>query len=175
MNFRRARYSKIRKEVVALLDQNQIFAPPVPVDEIARALGARIENATFDDDISGVLVRRGDNVVIGVAKDQAVTRQRFTIAHEIGHLILHKTEEVHVDRGFVVKLRSQVSSAAIDVDEIEANAFAAGLLMPEAFLRKDVRRLDIDLEDDEKVPLLARRYSVSTQAMTIRLLNLFGN
>jgi Zn-dependent peptidase ImmA (M78 family) len=174
MIYRRARYSKINREVAELLSRAGVSAPPVPVEKIADMLGARIVRSDFNNEISGLLVRRGEEIVIGVAKEQAPTRQRFTIAHEIGHLVLHDAEEVHVDREFRVKLRSQQSTEAIDVDEIEANAFAASLLMPEHFLRADARKLSIDFEDASKIDALARRYKVSSQAMTFRLMNLMS-
>lgn len=54
--------------------------------------------------------------------------------------------------------------------DAEANAFAMELLMPEKFLRRDVATLGgIDIEDDEKVTRLARKYKVSVQVMTLRL------
>jgi Zn-dependent peptidase ImmA (M78 family) len=174
MKPRRPRYARIRREVLDILQQAGVDEPPVPVEKIAKMLGARVVPTDFNNEVSGILVRRGGETVIGVAKEQAKTRQRFTIAHEIGHLILHDAEEVHVDREFRVKLRSQASSSAVDVDEIEANAFAASLLMPESFLRQDVKKLSVDFDDATQVEALANRYRVSAQAMTFRLLNLLG-
>jgi Zn-dependent peptidase ImmA (M78 family) len=174
MKPRRPRYARIRREVVDVLTRAGVTEPPVPVEKIANMLGARVVTDDFNNEISGILFRSDAETVIGVAKEQSKTRQRFTIAHEIGHLLLHDAEEVHVDREFRVKLRSQASSAAVDVDEIEANAFAAGLLMPETFLRRDVRQLSVDFDDATQVEALAKRYHVSAQAMTFRLLNLLG-
>jgi Zn-dependent peptidase ImmA (M78 family) len=62
----------------------------------------------------------------------------------------------------------------VEVDEIEANAFAAALLMPESFLRQDLKKLSIDFDDASQIEALAKRYNVSSQAMTFRLLNLLG-
>jgi len=146
MSPRRPRYAKIRREVQALLDKANVNASPVPVEAIATMLGARIVKSDFNNEVSGILIRKGADIVIGVAKEQSKTRQRFTIAHEIGHLILHEGEEVHVDKDFRVKLRSQISSAAIDVDEIEANAFAAALLMPHAGKIKNITNRNIVLD-----------------------------
>src|SRR3954470_4270018 len=69
--------------------------------------------------------------IIGINSSHPETRKRFTIAHEMGHLVLHQLDQVHVDKQFLVKLRDDISSQAIDPHEIEANAFAAALLMPE--------------------------------------------
>ena len=118
------------------------------------------------------MVREPGRAVIGVESNQPETRQRFTIAHELGHFLLHEGDQVHVDRQFRLNYRSAKSSTAEDVEEIEANAFAAAILMPERLLRVDAGRLQFDIEDEEAVRELAIRYNVSTQAMAIRLLNM---
>ena len=110
--------------------------------------------------------------MIGVNRDQAAVRQRFTIAHELGHLLLHERSQVHVDREFRVRLRSGVSREGTDRDEMEANRFAAELLMPIGFLRADLEEWELDLADDRQLRALARRYGVSTQSLAIRLNNL---
>ena len=170
----RPRYARISREVNALLMQAKVKAPPTPVENIAKLIGAKVTYSNFQNEISGLLLRREESVVIGVANEQSPTRQRFTIAHEIGHLLLHKGEELHIDADFRVNLRSAESSKANDVTEIEANAFAAELLMPIGFLKKDVTRLQIDMENSEQIDQLAEKYGVSAQAMTFRLLNVFG-
>jgi Zn-dependent peptidase ImmA (M78 family) len=175
MRPRRPRYARILREVNDLLSRGSIDRPPVPVERLAKLLGAKVVAADFNNEVSGVLVRKTKETIIGFAKEQTKTRQRFTIAHEIGHLMLHDAEEVHVDREFRVRLRSQASSAAADVDEIEANAFAACLLIPEHFIREDLKSLSIDFDDASQMNALAKRYQVSSQAMTFRLLNLVGN
>ncbi len=60
------------------------------------------------------------------------------------------------------------------MEEIEANFFAASILMPRTFLARDTAERYIDLENADAVKELARLYNVSTQAMNIRLFNLFG-
>jgi len=76
---------------------------------------------------------------------------------------------------FRINLRSPSSSRAEDVQEIEANAFAASLLMPQLFLQKDIASIELDFEDPSRILPLAQKYGVSVQAMTFRLLNLFGS
>ena len=165
------RTALIRRKVTRLLEDLGIHQPPVPIRRVARHCDARIVRVSGeeDDDLSGFLYREGDRAVIGVDKDQAPTRQRFTIAHEIGHLFLHEHDQVHVDRGFRVRLRSGVSSEGTDRDEMEANRFAAELLMPTQLLRADVQTWEFDLVNDKGLKSLARRYGVSTQALAIRL------
>lgn len=170
----RPRYSRINAEVDRLLAQAQIKGPPVPVDRLARAAGAKVVFNEFKDEVSGVLIRRDGTIVIGVAKDQSDERKRFTIAHELGHLLLHDGEEVHVDKQFRINLRSPTSSKAEDVEEIEANAFAASLLMPLSYLKADLQGVGIDIDDVARIEALAKRYRVSSQAMTYRLMNIYA-
>jgi Zn-dependent peptidase ImmA (M78 family) len=62
---------------------------------------------------------------------------------------------------------------ATDISEVEANQFAAELLMPLKFLLRDLPEIRIDFESDEKIASLAKRYGVSAQAMAYRIANLF--
>jgi Zn-dependent peptidase ImmA (M78 family) len=120
--------------------------------------------------------RRGEkSAVIGVNSTHSRTRQAFTIAHELGHLLLHGDVEVHIDERRLLGRRDQVSSKAVDPREIEANQFAAELLMPEDLIRSAVvsvvdRHPEITVED--AIVLLARSFRVSELAMTHRLNNL---
>jgi Zn-dependent peptidase ImmA (M78 family) len=119
-----------------------------------------------------MVYRDGDRIVVGVNSLHHPNRQRFTIAHEIGHLLLHRGKEVHIDRTFRVNLRDDVSSKAVDQEEIQANRFAAELLMPRGMLIEDLKTQQIDYENEEALGELAKRYRVSLQAMTFRLANL---
>ena len=105
-------------------------------------------------------------------KKQAPARQRFTLAHELAHALLHPGKEVRFDKDFRVNLRSEASGLGVDVEEIEANFFAASLLMPRRFLQADPEAALVDVEDARAVARLATRYGVSPHAMTIRLGNL---
>ena len=165
------RWTRIQRTAKDLLAKFDIEEPPVPVRRLARSgCGVRIVQVPGNGaDIDGFLYREGSKVVIGVNRDQAAVRRRFTIAHELGHLLLHEHSQVHVDRGFRVRLRSGVSSEGTDRDEMEANRFAAELLMPIDFLRADLEEKEFDLADDKELRVLARRYGVSTQALAIRL------
>lgn len=172
----RPRYKRIDQKVAELLQEHGVAFPPVPVEAIAAGLGAEIALKNFEDEISGLLLRSPASTIIGVNKAQSQARRRFTIAHEIGHLVMHSAalEPVHIDVNFEVYLRSAASSTAEDVVEIEANSFAACLLMPREMVVADVGDQVLDFEDPRLVRRLADRYEVSTQAMTFRLMNLFG-
>ena len=64
--------------------------------------------------------------------------------------------------------------AATDYEEIEANQFAAAILMPAPLVEREAKRLleDPSATDASIVPLLAQGFDVSEQAMEIRLTNL---
>lgn len=172
------RKKKIRGLVRQILGSAGVTTAPVPVEQIARAQGAELRMQGMDvpdsSNISGFLYRENGKATIGVNAAHHPNRQRFTVAHELGHLLLHgaangiRVDDVHVDRSF--HLRSQLSSEGTDPAEREANFFAAELLMPEHFLKAEA--LSFDLVDDAAAKDLAKRYGVSVQAMMIRLANL---
>jgi Zn-dependent peptidase ImmA (M78 family) len=163
----------IELEARELLENNSVSRPPVPVDELAAALDIDLRFSAANDDVSGALIRSGSSVVIAVNSAQHENRQRFTIAHEIGHFLLHKGTKVHFDDDFRVNYRKADTTGVAAVDEMEANWFAAALLMPKSFLKKDWLRLR--LENDTAfgaIQSLAVRYRVSAKAMELRLVNL---
>jgi len=67
-----------------------IEAPPVKVEAIALHYGVEIREEFFPDDISGALHRGLERAVIAVNKGHHAHRRRFTIAHELGHFLLHR-------------------------------------------------------------------------------------
>lgn len=162
----------IRKEALQLLKQHRVKNPPVPVDKIAESLGATVRYSPYEGELAGMLVRAKGQIIIGVNSLHHPNRQRFTIAHECGHFLFHKSEEIHVDRTFRVNRRDQISSQAIDPDEIEANRFAAELLMPFDMIMADIHESGIDVENEQELKELALKYQVSVQALTHRVTNL---
>jgi Zn-dependent peptidase ImmA (M78 family) len=167
------RRRKIEALVQALLSEARITAAPVPVAKIAKAKGARIHVDALEGEMSGFLYRDSDQAVIGVNTSHSTGRQNFTMAHELGHLLLHDQEQLRVDREFRVRLRDDVSSQGTDVAEREANFFAASLLMPREFLKADLAKEEyVDLLDDDFLRALGKKYGVSTQALVNRLKNL---
>lgn len=146
---------------------------PVPVEEIAAKLGAAVVYEAMDRGVSGLLVRDAESTVIGVNSTHADVRQRFSIAHEIGHLVLHRGRPMVVDH-VRLNLRDERSSTATDYEEIQANAFAAELLMPQDLVLRALRDIDPERSGSEArlVADLAHVFAVSEQAMEYRLVNL---
>jgi Zn-dependent peptidase ImmA (M78 family) len=147
-------------------------ALPVDVDEIAIALGADLQYEAYEGDVSGMLYRYdGGTSVIGVNSRHALTRQRFTVAHEIAHLVMHKGQPMFVDTFIRVNRRDGASNR----EEAEANAFAAELLMPRRLIEREVDKAlnrQQTITAQELAAQLARLFKVSAEAMSYRLQNL---
>ena len=148
-----------------------VATTPVPVELVAKHLDIRIESADLGEDCSAVLVRNGNRAVIGVNKEHHPNRRRFSIAHEIAHFVLHEGD-TYIDKGYRVHFRDLESGSGTKLEEMEANAFAAALLMPAKEVREAFKQQPFDLTEDDSLRMLANKFAVSTQAMTYRLMNL---
>lgn len=113
------RRKRIQSIVCALLAESGVTEAPAPVQRIARAQGARIFLEAFEGNLSGFLYRDKDEAVIGVNVHHPKVRQNFTMAHGLGHLLLHDQEPLHIDRDFRVKIRNEQSSQGTDEVENE--------------------------------------------------------
>lgn len=178
---RTARFKTAEREAEALLEECTVRKAPVPVEEIARQLNIRINYEPFDgpEDVSAVLRRTGDRATIGVNSAHTTNRQRFSLAHELGHFRLHN-KALYIDFGSkaalrTVHFRDSRSSLGSHTEEVEANTFAACLLMPKQWVADSFDDLLIsnpDVTAEDGIRRLARRYQVSEKAMENRLLNL---
>jgi Zn-dependent peptidase ImmA (M78 family) len=161
-----------RRRAETLVQRLGLVEPPVDVVAIAQSLGIQVVTTNLGDDISGLLITRDGATTICIEKSHHIRRRRFTLAHEIGHFYLRHQfepgEHVHVDRGTFVSKRSGRSSEGTDAKEVEANQFAACLLMPRLFVEQEIERVGGVLTD-ETIAALADKFIVSAQAMTIRL------
>ena len=170
---RRAQKQKAREAAQTLLSQHGVKAAPVPIERIAKVYGVRVEYAPLDNELSGFAHIRDNVPIVGINTLHAPTRQRFTLAHELAHVELHRHEleyAVHVDRGSL--RRDALAAEGVDPIEIEANTFAAELLVPTKFLISALEGRSVDLEDDKAVVALAKRFKVSDAAMRYRLSSL---
>ena len=139
---------------------------PVPVELIAADLFAlRIEQSDAVD-VSGMLLPAERRIVVNAAEalheDKPIRRQRFTIAHELGHWVCHCLEgkAPHLQAAYC-----RAADIAHDVDravEREANVFAAELLMPEQAVRAT-------WAEAPEVASVAERFRVSPLAAQWRL------
>lgn len=168
------RRKKIRELARKMLINYGINKPQVDIAHIIDCEGIKISKKDFGQEVSGFIFRQGRGAIIGINPGQSENRQRFTLAHELGHYLLHSRvgNDVHVDGGktFDITFRDDRSSLGVYAEEREANFFAAELLMPEHFIKESVKQFpEISITEDLAIVELAKIYGVSTLAMTYRL------
>ncbi|MGY4353594.1 Zn-dependent peptidase ImmA (M78 family) [Bradyrhizobium sp. i1.3.1] len=164
-----------KEQACALVEKLGLKAPPVPVEKLARALGVRVEYSPFDDELSGMAFLREGTPIIGVNSNHHPNRQRFTIAHELGHIVLHRPHletAVMIDKSRNFIPRDPTSAQGTDPLEIQANAFASELLLPAKLIRQALAERPGDLNDDDYLIALAKRFRVSLTAFQYRLENI---
>jgi Zn-dependent peptidase ImmA (M78 family) len=159
-----------------ILRSTDTYRAPVAIDVVAHRLGLTMEAAELGESASGMLVVEGGRGAICYNSTHAPVRQRFTISHEIAHYLLHVNKDsrksrLFIDRGVTFR-RDENSSTGDAKEEVEANQLGAALLMPRSLVHLEVKKHDLDLDDDDAIYLLAKRFHVSAAAMTHRLANL---
>ncbi len=153
-------------------NENSFKSYPINIEEIVRNEKINIIEHEFNDEASGILVISDENITIGIDKNSGNERKRFTIAHELGHYVLHnERSNMFVDKVFFRKKSDGYTSKEEKI-EIEANYFAANILMPEKLIFQAISNLTCDLYEDETVSKLAKDFNVSSSAMLYRLINL---
>lgn len=161
-----------REKARAVLAEFGVKSAPVPVERIIKARNIALQYAPLEEALSGMAYIKDGVGIIGVNALHHPNRQRFSAAHELAHHVLHPGDlekAVHVDSGLRVLFRDEVSAQGTDDLEVEANAFAAELLMPRDLLIAALDGEGIDLDDDTAVETLARKFRVSASAMRYRL------
>lgn len=157
---------EIEKRAEEVLKKANVRTIPVPIEDVAYSEKIKISKAPSAD-FSGLLIRKDGHALIGVNSSEAVVRQRFTIAHELGHFFLHPQKDTFVDFRKGNK-KGEVRSPR----EKHADMFAAALLMPKDRLLKDFKKVAKDGFSEHSIGTLAKQYAVSEDAMRIRLINL---
>lgn len=177
----RKRIKQIERIASQILENTNCGQLPIDPTAIAEKNNIRVVDHEVSDDVSGVLFIESGSAVIGVNPTHSPVRQRFTIAHELGHFFLaHERGGLFVDRPsrhFTVMYRDTNSSTGEIEQEKEANAFAAALLMPAKCVAEKVEQyyqydLSDDHKEDETLKRMAKDFKVSSKAMEFRILNL---
>jgi Zn-dependent peptidase ImmA (M78 family) len=160
-----------------ILNDAGILDIPIKPEDVASLHQINVIYHRLGEDVSGVLVLKEGKVTIGCNRNQSKVRQRFTIAHELGHFFLaHQRDGLFVDtyENDLKIYRNNESSTGEVIQEREANAFAAALLMPSHLIVKKITDLNVDPKSNDDLSSLAKQFGVSTQAMTYRVMNIFG-
>jgi Zn-dependent peptidase ImmA (M78 family) len=150
-----------------LRNLNITVASEIDLEVITKAHDVKLKASDLDDSISGFFVIKNGIANIVYNRYQSLVRQRFTIAHELGHYILEHNKELSLSKTQLPIYRNEKSSTGEDKMEREANLFAATLLMPADFIEFEI---DNDfLNQGNRIGYLAKKFKVSEQAMSYRL------
>jgi Zn-dependent peptidase ImmA (M78 family) len=158
---------QVEQKAAEVLRENGLESIPIDPVVLANRLGMAVHNAKFsDDNIVGMIAKRDDQVTMLINQADPPFRKRFTIAHELGHHFLHLVGDGHFVDGeanlFRLPYDDQHGITAERRREIQANIFAAALLMPEEAVRREWNHV-------RSVSWLARKFNVSEEAMGIRV------
>lgn len=147
------------RSVIGVTDD---FVPPIDFTDFAlwieQQTGIDVIFGAVPNGVDGISVSQGAFKLLMVNSETPATRRRWTIAHELGHLVAGDTQDLKVD--YNIYRRSP--------EEQRANSFAANLLLPSPGIR---REWDSGNQGDEHISRLLDQYGVSLQALAYRLHN----
>jgi Zn-dependent peptidase ImmA (M78 family) len=165
MSYQKPDYRRAEQKALEFLKKAGVVEPPVNPVQLAEMAGVKVSFVTFSPDesekVSGFYDCEENAILVN--SEESPLRQTFTVAHELGHKILH--EEWAKSADYKVLLRNPEKSDQQDPREQEANAFAANLLMP---------RFLMDRYYSLPVPQLSQLFAVSVPAIKARLSFLYG-
>lgn len=143
----------VRNSTRQLLNQAKITTYPIRVKDVLKIVSnLHIDSAELEDEISGMQATVGENIYIRYNRNHPTIRKRFTVSHELAHAFLGHTSGCQHGSNFESK----------DLSEIEANQFAAELLMPLSMLKEAIKK-------SKTVSSLAFDFWVSKEAMSWRI------
>ena len=145
----------IENKYLEIIDKHQ-QKTPVKITDIANDLDIKVYKSTMSG-ISGAILKEDKKYVIYVNSEDNRNRQRFTIAHEIAHYILHK-DKIGNNLTDNAMYRSRLSN----VLEKQANRLASEILMPVKFVM-------LYINEDKNISQMASLFEVSEEAVKIRL------
>ena len=156
-------FQKLTDEARNLIESAHA-ALPVKLSALASNLGVRVVASTLPAGISGELRPTTDgSYVISINRHDSSRRQRFTVAHELAHLLLHRD---HIGTG--IKDDALYRSGLSDAREAEANRLAAEILMPMSLVKQKLQAHG-GVATEDVVAKLAVEFGVSDAAMRIRM------
>jgi Zn-dependent peptidase ImmA (M78 family) len=133
---------------------------PLDIERLIKSFGIKVKIVPMDDEVSGHLALSDGVWEIAVNALHHPKLQRFTLAHELGHYVLHRWE---CQRFEDTKLFRNNESNPM---EVQANAYAADLLMPEREFKDYIRNTS------KNIDRIADHFKVSAYAVRVRAKNL---
>lgn len=164
---KRASRNEIELQAKEVLSQHGLYALPIDPVQLANTMGVRVNNAKFSSDsLAAMISKQGNSTRILVEQSDPPYRKRFSIAHELGHHFLHLHEDGEIVDRRADMFREKEPNVSSWNDkrgrEVQANWFAAALLMPAELVTEEWGR-------NPSVRHLARLFNVSEEAMGYRL------
>ncbi len=160
----------INARVSKILGSGSQATLPIDIEAIAIARGLKVVAYKLGPDVSGLLSIENGKGTIAYNEIDSPVRQRFTIAHELGHYELHKEKShLFVDQQFIYRSQNSKNTEVNKIMEQEANLFASMILMPTSIVWKEFEKMQFDLGSEGTIDELAKKFKVSVAAMTIRI------
>jgi len=140
---------------------------PVRLGALAEELGIVVRVSTLPHGKSGQIApskEASSGYTIKVNRHESKNRQRFTLAHEIAHFLLHKDK---IGSGIYDSVLYRADGIT-NREEVEANQLAAEIIMPASAIRDRMQNFNGVLDEDA-VSVFSSEFRVSSRAMEIRL------
>lgn len=153
--------SAVRKDIDVYLSEY-----PVKLGAIAERLGVKVLLSTLPRGTSGQIGKENNTFVIRINRHEAKHRQRFTLAHELAHYLLHR-DRIEADGEWSENVLLRAPNQPIQI-EYEANRLASDLVIPSHLLERAASEYAGPITS-EVIEDLARRFGVSAAAMEIKL------
>lgn len=158
----------LSEDLLSKFNQHQL---PIDIEGIISNLNIQLFKDAIDDSISGAaIIKNGERkIIINTALNECNERRRFTMGHELGHIMLHADSKLKVDQEILQQMyfRDGHSSQGSDPKEVEANYFSACILMPRSAVYEQLK--NYPYINDSAVLNLAQTFGVSVLSMSIRL------
>jgi Zn-dependent peptidase ImmA (M78 family) len=132
--FNRPDYPAARAAAQSALARFGVTRPPIDPESIAEAMGINVLYVDFEPEVAGEISGLFDfeTKTIYINREIPTNRKTFTIAHELGHALLH--EQYVESQSYQAMPRTNVHFDK-PAEEVEADVFAACLLVPKAILK----------------------------------------
>lgn len=149
--------AKAQEILLTVFKDESAFNLPIDIPKIAKTLDLSLKEGNFvSEEVLGAYDKASKTIY--VSKSDTYERKVFTIAHEMGHFVLHSTKEKETFFRKDLILADKEERE----EEKEANCFAANILMPKGTL---IRYLELT----KNIERLADLFGVSQSALLLRI------
>lgn len=145
--------------------EDHLREKPVRLGSLAQSLGLKVKLSALGRGLSGQIEHDNGTCTIKINRHETRERQRFTLAHEIAHYLLHRDV---IEANGSIRDNVLYRSGQPEQIEFEANRLAADLIMPIKQVHSDLEATGVPV-NDTVIEKLAQEWQVSKAAMEIRL------